>query len=149
MPVAAHDSTHYGHSSGLADVVYDALSLPETQQLALQVSNPRTGSVVFSLPLPAKMLPAAVSEGRRIVTPCALPERQPDTAEGLFASLSGWLKAGVIMVRKRLIHIIFEFAHVFKPTKHRTIPGGITAIPHGLQLLEARKFGGYKLIINP
>jgi len=117
---------------GLADVVFDALSLPETRQLALQLANPRTGSVVFSLPPPEEIVAQASRENRKVVTPCALSEKQPEIAEGLFGALSGWLKSGVI-----------------RPNKHRVIPGGITAIPHGLQLLEARKFGGCKLVINP
>lgn len=148
LPTTIH-SPHSHKMNGLADVVFDALSLPETRHLALQISNPCSGAVVYSLPPPEDVLNPASVLKRKVVTPCALPERQPEVAAGLFAALSTWLKLGVIKVSPESTVLVDRLLTVLKPNKHRVIPGGITAIPHGLQLLEARKYGGCKLIVNP
>jgi hypothetical protein len=130
----ANSSNKITTGQGLADVVFDAISLPETRNFAMQISNPRTGSVVFTLLPPEEMLVNGFVGNMRIVTPCAFPERQPEVVRGcLVYCMGGWklvlLKwVMMIIVNECISWLIFLFFKN-KPTKHWTIPGGIIAIP--------------------
>lgn len=82
-----------GGLPGQADVVVDAISLTECQRLAVQLTKP-AGAIIYTLP-PPEDLPLG---HRKMVTPCALLQPQPELGEALARVLPGWLKSGTIKV---------------------------------------------------
>ncbi|KAI0366165.1 GroES-like protein [Pilatotrama ljubarskyi] len=113
--------------------VYDAISLPETQNAAFDLLAPGGKLLV--------VLGDAVNDDKkknangRTVVPVAGTIQIPQNAEfgkALYASLTGLLESGDI-----------------KPLVVEVIPGGLGSIPKGLDKLKNNQVSATKLIVRP
>ncbi|KAI0690189.1 GroES-like protein, partial [Cerioporus squamosus] len=113
--------------------VYDAISLPETQVLAYTALSPG-GTLVLTFP---KQLPSGLeqTEDRKTVVEVFaslyVPQNR-ETAVAMFRQLSGWLETGVL-----------------KPNHVEVLPGGLAAIPAGLERIKSNGISATKLVVHP
>ncbi|EPQ51058.1 GroES-like protein [Gloeophyllum trabeum ATCC 11539] len=123
-----------GITSAPLTLIYDAVSFGETQHAAWRLLAPG-GVLVVTLP-PVFDVEEGKSEGKTAmqvfgIAHAPLPG-QRESAKTFFAALEDLLKKGEI-----------------KPNPVRVLPGGLNAIPEGLQELEEGRVSGQKLVVHP
>ncbi|KAI0366170.1 GroES-like protein [Pilatotrama ljubarskyi] len=114
------------------DLVYDAVSLPETQSLGYDALAPG-GTLLLVLP---EAIPSEKKAGgdKRVMTVLGnfyLPENRTLGAE-LYKRLTAWLKEGVVI-----------------PNRVEVLPGGLAGIPDGLERLKGNRVSATKLVAHP
>ncbi|CAA7269957.1 unnamed protein product [Cyclocybe aegerita] len=111
------------------EIVYDAVSLEETQKLGLELVAPG-GQLVIDF------TPAVKSQDGKTVIFFLAGLRMPNNLELLetlyHEKIAGFLERGVI-----------------KPTRLEVLPNGLAGIVDGLRRLEADQISGLKLIAHP
>ena len=136
------------------EVVYDAVSLPDTQLLAYDALAPG-GVLLLVLPdsIPAEK--KAQEDGKKIVVVMGSFHRPENRTLGveLFKRLEDWLAKGVLKVREqslaaeciplRLLDILMQ------PNKVEVLPGGLAGIPGGLERMKNNQVSATKLIAHP
>ncbi|KIJ07711.1 hypothetical protein PAXINDRAFT_89974 [Paxillus involutus ATCC 200175] len=112
------------------EIVYDAISLPETQQAAWAVLS-NNGTLVLTL---QPVVKEDQGKGRRVVPTYGSPHAQANHAlcDASWRILGKWLQDGVI-----------------KPVDFELLPNGLHGIPEGLQRMKAGKVSGKKLVAHP
>ncbi|KAI0326572.1 GroES-like protein [Cubamyces sp. BRFM 1775] len=115
------------------EVVYDAISLADTEALAYDALAPG-GVLVLVLP---DVIPAELKkEGDNKTVIQALgnvhPPQNRRVGVELYAHLTEWLETGELV-----------------PNRIEVIPNGLAGIPEGLERLENNKVSGTKLIARP
>ncbi|KAF8843795.1 GroES-like protein [Paxillus ammoniavirescens] len=112
------------------ELVYDAISLPETQQAAWAVLS-HNGTLVLTL---QPVVKEDQGKGRRVVPTYGSPHAQANHAlcEASWSILGKWLQDGVI-----------------KPLDFEILPNGLHGIPEGLQKMKAGGVSGKKLVAHP
>ncbi|KAH9830269.1 chaperonin 10-like protein [Rhodofomes roseus] len=116
------------------DVIYDAVSLPETQLAAYELLEPG-GTLVLVLysAIPAEKL--ASEPKKRVVKAYGqanFPQENLAVAAVLYKHLTAWLEEGAI-----------------KPNRVEVLPGGLEGIPEGLERLRTDRVSGVKLVARP
>ncbi|KAI0671365.1 GroES-like protein [Trametes maxima] len=115
------------------ELVYDAISLPETEPLAYQALAPG-GALVLTLPdvIPDDL--KAPNDEKRIAYVFGNVQTPETSACGveIYKRLSGWLREGMI-----------------KPNEVEVLPNGLAGAPGGLERLENNQVSGKKLIVRP
>ncbi|KZP06120.1 GroES-like protein [Athelia psychrophila] len=111
------------------DIVYDAISEPDTQKLGYELLADN-GTLILTLP-------SGLGEttGGKIVKSTQGSPFAPGNAqvgEGLYANLHGYLESGAI-----------------QPNRVEILPGGLGGIVGGLDRLHEGKVSGAKLIVRP
>ncbi|KAM5545171.1 hypothetical protein V8D89_001282 [Ganoderma adspersum] len=113
------------------ELVYDAISLPDTQTVGYGALAPG-GTLLTTLPptVPAESLKA----DRKIVEVFGSLYLPTNRAMGkeLFARLEGFLRSGA-----------------FAPNEVEVVPGGLSGIVEGLEMLKQGKVAGKKLVVRP
>ncbi|KAI0661825.1 GroES-like protein [Cubamyces menziesii] len=115
------------------ELVYDAISLPETMPLAYQALAPGGGLVIVL----ADVIPAELKkEGdeKRIAYVFGNVHSPENRACGveMYKRLTEWLEKGII-----------------KPNAVEVLPNGLAGAPEGLERLKNNKVSGTKLITRP
>ncbi|KAI0822577.1 GroES-like protein [Trametes gibbosa] len=127
------ENTHTLTSGAPLEVVLDAVSLPETQELAYNVLA-LGGALVVALPdvIPSELKKPGdrkrVGFVRGVVH---LPQNNTTGAE-LFKRVTGWLEQGLI-----------------RPNAFEVLPDGLAGIPAGLERLKDNKVSAKKLVARP
>ncbi|KAL7278949.1 hypothetical protein ACG7TL_006781 [Trametes sanguinea] len=120
-------------AGGPVATVYDAISLPETQNPAFDLLAPG-GKLLTVLPPAVEEDKAKDAQGRTIVHvhgPIQLPQNV-EFGKLLFKKLTGLLETGDI-----------------KPLRLEVIPGGLEAIATGLEKIRNGQVSGTKLVVRP
>ncbi|OSC97731.1 GroES-like protein [Trametes coccinea BRFM310] len=120
-------------AGGPVATVYDAISLPETQNPAFDLLAPG-GKLLTVLPPAVEEDKAKDAQGRTIVHvhgPIQLPQNV-EFGKLLFKKLTGLLETGDI-----------------KPLRLEVIPGGLEAIATGLEKIKNGQVSGTKLVVRP
>ncbi|KAI0324003.1 GroES-like protein [Cubamyces sp. BRFM 1775] len=115
------------------ELVYDAISLPETMPLAYQALAPGGGLViVLSDVIPAEL--KKEGDGKRIAYVFGNVHSPENRACGieLYKRLTEWLEKGII-----------------KPNSAEVLSNGLAGAPEGLERLKNNKVSGTKLIARP
>ncbi|KAI0760988.1 GroES-like protein [Trametes elegans] len=114
------------------ELVYDAIALADTQQLAYEILAPG-GTLVLSLPdeIPAEK---KTDGSKKIVFihGAAFPPEHRQAGAEIFRRLTEWLERGIVV-----------------PNKVEVLPNGLAGIPEGLERLKNNKVSGKKLIARP
>ncbi|KIJ60387.1 hypothetical protein HYDPIDRAFT_170285 [Hydnomerulius pinastri MD-312] len=112
------------------EIVFDAISLPETQQAAW-TALAQNGTLILTL---QPVVKEDQGKGRRVVATHGSPHAQANQALGQasWKILEEWLKTGVI-----------------KPNRFEVLPNGLNGIDEGLQRMRAGKVSGTKLVAHP
>ncbi|KAH9894859.1 GroES-like protein [Cubamyces lactineus] len=115
------------------DLVYDAISLADTEPLAYDVLAPG-GVLVIVLPdvIPAEF--KKEGDNKKVVLAMGnvhMPQNRKVGAD-LYAHLTEWLRTGKVV-----------------PNRIELLPNGLAGIPAGLERLENNKVSGTKLIVRP
>ncbi|RPD78285.1 GroES-like protein [Lentinus tigrinus ALCF2SS1-7] len=113
--------------------VYDAISLPDTQLLAYTALS-SGGTLVLTFPKELPAEPEKASDRKTIVEVFGslyIPPNR-DIAVAMCQKLGGWLESGVL-----------------KPNRVEVVPGGLAAIPAGLERLKSNGVSATKLIVHP
>ncbi|KAG2145218.1 chaperonin 10-like protein [Suillus clintonianus] len=118
------------YSSGHIKYVYDAISLPDTQQIGWSLLGHK-GCLVLTLPAVVK------EEGgteRRAVQTFGSPhaDENKSLCSGSWAILSEWLEKGTI-----------------KPNRYEVLPNGLEGIIEGLERMKKGQVSGSKLVAHP
>ncbi|KAI9061183.1 GroES-like protein [Trametes sanguinea] len=120
-------------AGGPVDVVFDAISLPDTQNAGFDLLAPN-GKLVLVLPSALDEEKTKKAGGRTVagvVSLVNLPQNE-EFARTAFSKLSGLVEAG---------HI--------KPLRFEVIPGGLAGIPVGLNKLKNDQVSATKLVVHP
>ncbi|KAI0351756.1 GroES-like protein [Trametes cingulata] len=115
------------------DLVYDAVSLPETQSLGYDALAPG-GTLLLVLPDAIPSEKKTGKDTKRVMTVLGnfyLPENRTLGAE-LYKRLTAWLEEGVVV-----------------PNRVEVLPGGLAGIPEGLNRLKENKVSAAKLVVHP
>jgi len=115
------------------EVVYDGVSLPETQNPAFDVLAPG-GQLVLVLREAVDATKKSAAPDKKIVNVFGnvnLPDRRK-TGQSLYAKLTGLVEEGVL-----------------KPNRVEVLPDGLAAIPKGLKRLENDEISALKLVVRP
>ncbi|TFY56947.1 hypothetical protein EVJ58_g7321 [Rhodofomes roseus] len=120
-------------TKGLLDVIYDAVSLPDTQLAAYEVLSPGGILVLASY----DVIPEERKDsGKRVVRAWGQPnypsENRVVAAKLYGEQLTSWLKEGAI-----------------KPNRVEVLPNGLEGIPEGLERLRDDRVSGVKLVAHP
>ncbi|KZP32288.1 GroES-like protein [Athelia psychrophila] len=112
-----------------SDIVYDSISLPDTQKVAYEILS-ANGTLVL-------VLPSSVGEptdGKRVLNTAGSPfvPGNEEIVAGLYANLESYLASGVIQANRVEI-----------------LPGGLDGIVGGLGRLREDKVSGAKLVVRP
>jgi len=112
------------------EVVYDTISLPETQKAAWSVVA-KGGTLVLTL---QKVVEEEEGGSRSIVATYGSPHAQPNQTlcRECWNILGKWLQDGLI-----------------KPNKFEVLPKGLDGIPDGLERMKEGKVHGIKLVAHP
>ncbi|KAG1775967.1 chaperonin 10-like protein [Suillus placidus] len=117
-------------TSGPIKYVYDAISLPETQQVGWSLLGEK-GCMVLTLPASVKE-----EEGKERTTIMTFGSPHADENKPLcresWAILSKWLEAGTI-----------------KPHRYEVLPNGLEGIIEGLERMKKGQVHGEKLVAHP
>ncbi|KAL7278934.1 GroES-like protein [Trametes coccinea BRFM310] len=120
-------------TGGPVEVVFDAISLPETQNAGFDLLT-SSGTLVLVLP-PTLDEEKTKNAGDRkvasVVSLVNLPQNE-EFAKAAFSKLSGLIEAG----------------HV-KPLRFEVLPGGLAGIPSGLAKLKNDQVSATKLVVHP
>ncbi|KAG1759322.1 chaperonin 10-like protein [Suillus occidentalis] len=110
--------------------VYDAISLPETQQVGWSLLSPG-GRLVTTLPVLVK---EEERKERRAITTFGSPyvDENKELCRGSRGMISEWLEKGII-----------------KPLKYEVLPNGLEGIIEGLERLKKGQVSGKKLVAHP
>ncbi|EJF58621.1 GroES-like protein [Dichomitus squalens LYAD-421 SS1] len=116
-------------AGGPVSLVYDAISLPETQAAGYALLAPN-GKLLTVLPPTV----TETTEGRSVVSVLGVIQRAPNVEFGkaLLAQLPALLESGDI-----------------KPLRVEVIPGGLGGITAGLAKLKNNQVSGTKLVVRP
>ncbi|KZP31452.1 GroES-like protein [Athelia psychrophila] len=111
------------------DIVYDSLSLPDTQKVAYEILS-ANGTLVLVLP-PSVGEP---TDGKKVLNTAGTPFRpgNEEIVAGLYANLESYLDTGVLQANRVEI-----------------LPGGLNGIVGGLNRLREDKVSGTKLVVRP
>ncbi|TFK17633.1 GroES-like protein [Coprinopsis marcescibilis] len=109
------------------NIVFDAISSAETQQLALDLVAPG-GTLIITIP------PLVKSEDKKIIMTEAKKSvpRNVGLLRNMYTKLEEWLLSGDI-----------------KPNQVETLPGGLNGVPDGLSRLEKGQVSALKLVALP
>ncbi|KAI0742460.1 GroES-like protein [Daedaleopsis nitida] len=122
-------------AGGLVDISYDAISVPDTAKLSVAVLKPDGGQLVY-VQYTLETLLKELTTGTNIETVCARgiqsSERNLGALAGLYAKLPD-------LLRERAL----------KPTRYELLPGGLAAVPGGLERLKKDQVSGNKLVVLP
>ncbi|KAG1883484.1 chaperonin 10-like protein [Suillus subluteus] len=118
------------HTSGPIKYVYDAISLPETQQIGWSLLGPK-GRLVLTLPASVEEKEGKERVAIRTFGSPHADENKP-LCKGLWATLSEWLEAGTI-----------------KPLDYEVLPNGLEGIVEGLERMKKGQVSGKKLVAHP
>ncbi|KAG1814079.1 chaperonin 10-like protein [Suillus variegatus] len=110
--------------------VYDAISLPETQQIGWSILDAK-GCLVLTLP---PVVQEDAGKERKAIRTFGSPHvtENKELCKGSWAILSQWLEAGTI-----------------KPLRYEVLPDGLEGIIGGLEQMKAAKVSGKKLVAHP
>ncbi|KAG2361294.1 chaperonin 10-like protein [Suillus spraguei] len=111
-------------------LIYDAISLPETQSVAWELLA-NDGTLIVTLPASVK---EDEGRGRKVVNTSGLshiPENQ-ELCRSSWAMVETWLSEGTI-----------------KPNKYEVLPNGLEGIVGGLERMELGQVSGTKLVVHP
>ena len=116
-------------AGGPISVVYDAISLPDTQAVGYALLAPN-GQLLTVLPSTIK----DTTEGRSVVAVVGVVQLpyNVEFSKVLLAQLPAWLESGEI-----------------KPLRVEVIPGGLGGITAGLDKLKNNQVSGAKLVVRP
>ncbi|KAG1805077.1 chaperonin 10-like protein [Suillus plorans] len=111
-------------------LVYDAISLPETQSVAWELLADN-GTLVLTLPASVK---EDEGKGRRVVTTLSYPHtpENEELCSSSWARVEEWLSDGTI-----------------KPNKYEVLPNGLEGIIGGLERMKLGQVSGTKLVAHP
>ncbi|KDQ52649.1 hypothetical protein JAAARDRAFT_39904 [Jaapia argillacea MUCL 33604] len=114
------------------DIVYDAVSLPDTQRAGYQLLA--KGGVLVTTLFPVVDEETAKSEGKRIVHVFGNVNdpNQRELGKSLYSNLTGLLEDGTI-----------------QPNRVEVLPNGLQGIVDGLKRLENGSISGIKLVAHP
>ncbi|KAI8992785.1 GroES-like protein [Trametes punicea] len=118
-------------AGGPFDVVYDAVSEPETLAVAYQATAP-TGTLIAVLPTP---IPGADQNSQKrvhVATAFLIMPFNRAVSRSLLAKIPELLERGEI-----------------KPTRVEVIPGGLRGVPEGLERLRKNAVSAAKLVVKP
>ncbi|KAJ3510388.1 hypothetical protein NLJ89_g4708 [Agrocybe chaxingu] len=110
------------------EIIYDAVSLPDTQKVAHDLLVPGGDLVVVMNP---EITPTDGKSVMFVFAMAVLPHNRKLCIE-MYTRLTQWLQEGVI-----------------KPARVEVLPGGLAAVTGGLSRLENGQVSGRKLIIHP
>lgn len=129
------------------DIVYDAISEPTTQQLALELLS-ANGTLVLTLPASV----GDKSSGKKIKNAMGTAF-VPGTEEiigGLYTQLESYLNSGIIQVCiSTRSSFIGTLTQTLQTNKVEIIPGGLDGIVVGLERMREGKVSGTKLVVHP
>ncbi|KZP13848.1 GroES-like protein [Athelia psychrophila] len=111
------------------DLIYDAISEPDTQKLAYALLADG-GTLILTMP--SGLGETAGGKIVKFVRGSPFMEGNDDVGEGLYASLHGYLDSGAI-----------------QPNRVELLPGGLSGIVAGLERLREGKVSGAKLVVRP
>ncbi|KZT68002.1 GroES-like protein [Daedalea quercina L-15889] len=114
------------------DIIYDAVSVPETQLAAYELLSPG-GTLV--LVLRPTIPQARLGPGKRVVKAYGQPNSPEENrviAAKMYGKLTAWLEEGVI-----------------KPNRVEVLPNGLHGIPAGLERIRNDQVSGVKLVAHP
>ncbi|KZP07537.1 GroES-like protein [Athelia psychrophila] len=111
------------------DVIYDAISEPDTQKLGYELLADN-GTLVLTLPSGL----GETTSGKKVKSTLGspFPPGNEQVGEGLYASLHGYLDTGAI-----------------QPNRVEILAGGLGGIVTGLDRLREGKVSGVKLVVRP
>ncbi|KAG1717314.1 uncharacterized protein EDB91DRAFT_887721, partial [Suillus paluster] len=117
-------------TSSPINYVYDAISVPETQQIGWSLLGPK-GFLVLTLPASVK---EEEGKERKAIQTFGSPHAKENQSlcSGSWATLSKWLEDGTI-----------------KPNKYEVLPNGLEGIIEGLERMKKGQVSGKKLVAHP
>ncbi|KIM59437.1 hypothetical protein SCLCIDRAFT_126262 [Scleroderma citrinum Foug A] len=117
-------------NSSPIELVYDAISLPETQEVAFNILAPG-GTLVSTL---KPVVEENQGKSRRVVATYGSPHVEVNHAlcQEAWSVLESWLHDGVL-----------------KPNKFEVLPGGLHDVPEGLERMRRGEVSGVKLTAHP
>ncbi|KAG2147616.1 chaperonin 10-like protein [Suillus clintonianus] len=112
------------------ELVYDAISLPETQSVGLELLA-ENGTLVLTLPPSVK---EDEGKGRKIAPTFASPHvpQNDELCRSSWSMVEKWLSEGTI-----------------QPNKHEVLPNGLEGIIGGLERMKMGQISGTKLVAHP
>lgn len=134
------------------EVVYDAISIPDTQQLGWDILA-KGGSLVIVLGDQINKGSEAEAKEKHVANVAANVNLPQNIEFGLklYGSISGWLESGAIQVCRSLFFSLACFVNsiFWQPNQVEVLPGGLQGIPDGLERLKNKGVSGVKLVIRP
>ncbi|KZT20586.1 GroES-like protein [Neolentinus lepideus HHB14362 ss-1] len=129
------------------EYVYDAISLPETQQIGYDLLSPG-GYIMIVLD---QSMDVDESSGKSIVRifGTAHDIDQREDAKAVFSHLTQLLDSKAIKVGRYLFDRSSVVTHFMKPNRIEVLPNGLAGIAGGLKRLENDAVSGLKLIARP
>lgn len=112
---------------GTTGIIYDAISLVDTQKVALEISNPDS-KILLTLPKVE-----SIDFGNR-------------TVSNVFGNVHTQRKLGVSLYAA-LPHLLQDGS--IKPNRVEVLKGGLGAISDGLERMYDNKVSGVKLVVRP
>ncbi|KAG1851617.1 chaperonin 10-like protein [Suillus subalutaceus] len=111
-------------------IVYDAISLPETQSVAWELLA-NDGTLVLTLPASVK---EDEGKGRKVISTFAGPHdpQNEELCSSSWAVVEKWLSEGTI-----------------QPNKYEVLPNGLEGIIGGLERMKLGQVSGTKLVAHP
>ncbi|KAG2128165.1 chaperonin 10-like protein [Suillus cothurnatus] len=111
-------------------IVYDAISLPETQSVAWELLA-NNGTLVITLPPSVK---EDEGKGRKVIEAFGNPHapKNQELCSSSWAVVEKWLSEGTI-----------------QPNKHEVLPNGLKGIIGGLERMRLGQVSGTKLVAHP
>ncbi|CCM02785.1 uncharacterized protein FIBRA_04894 [Fibroporia radiculosa] len=117
------------------DLIYDAISLPETQNLAYELLEPG-GCLIIVLFPKIRIDPSTGGQKEKRVEKAFgqvnFPPENRNAARGLYKNLTKYLETGLI-----------------QPNRVEVLPGGLEGIVSGLDRLQNDNVSGAKLVVRP
>ncbi|KAG2032523.1 GroES-like protein [Suillus americanus] len=112
------------------EIVYDAISLPETQLVAWELLADN-GTLVLTLPASVK---EDEGKGRKVIHTLGYPHvpQNQELYRSAWAMVEKWLSEGTI-----------------QPNKYEVLPNGLEGIVGGLERLKLGQVSGTKLVVHP
>ncbi|KAJ8586813.1 GroES-like protein [Rhizopogon salebrosus TDB-379] len=117
-------------TDSLVGVVYDAISLPETQRIGWELLA-ESGTLVLTL---AAVVKEDEGKGRKTIETYGVPHAPQNRELGLklWAMVEKWLSEGVL-----------------QPNKYEVLPNGLEGIIGGLERMRNNQVSGMKLVAHP
>jgi NADPH:quinone reductase-like Zn-dependent oxidoreductase len=133
-------------TDGPIRLVYDAISLPETQLAAWELLADN-GTLVTTLPPSVK---EDEGKGRKVVGTFANPHisQNNELCSSSWAIVEKWLSVGTIRVcsATTLLDLCLTF---MQPNKYEVLPSGLEGIIGGLERMKLGQVSGTKLVAHP